>query len=627
MPLIRQLLAFNAYSEGWALYAQQLAAELGAYDDDPVGRLGYLQAIAFRACRLVVDTGIHAKRWTREQGVKFFVDVNGSNPLEVASEVDRYCSWPGQACGYKVGHSEINRQREKAKSALGAKYDLKAFDDTVVLGGNVPLDVLAKNVDEYIRSAKAYRYVPAPRQPCRMQPHFIWEHAHDPVDLDQAALASASGRAAATQRLRNRLRPSRSAESKLPNGLRVDPVRGSTPPAVYSIVLRLPCPLADERPGRPARASVRAHDVKGSENVGHEHFTLIFNSGGNMNGTTNKDRHSTFETLPANQLDLGIFLEAIACGSLEITKANLDNQRNAVQEERRQGLDNQPYGRSEELIDELAYDNAAYKHSVIGSMADLNAASVEGRGVVLQDLLRPEQRRARDRRRHRFKADAREGAHRLRAIPAQPQPPAMDMTEPVQTAERRQRVDDPLARLSRVDLAFKVPPRTSEEDDAVRVLATILSSGRSSRFFQKIVREQQLASNVFAGRDPSVATGLFGISATVAPGKTPEAVEAAVLAEIERIKTGPIEGWEIEKAQNNAKRAVVGGLTSSLQRGTQLAEFAAVFNDTGRVNQRAERIMKVTAADVQRVAAKYLTAANRTVVVTVPKPAAKGGAQ
>jgi uncharacterized protein (DUF885 family) len=151
MPLIRQLLAFNAYSEGWALYAQQLADELGAYENDPVGRVGYLQAIAFRACRLVVDTGIHAKRWTRDEGVRFFVERNGSNPLEVASEVDRYCSWPGQACGYKVGHSEINRQREKAKAALGAKFDLKAFDDTLVLGGNVPLDVLAKNVDEYVR--------------------------------------------------------------------------------------------------------------------------------------------------------------------------------------------------------------------------------------------------------------------------------------------------------------------------------------------------------------------------------------------------------------------------------------------------------------------------------------------
>ncbi len=155
MPLIRQLLAFNAYSEGWGLYAEQLGDELGAYSTDPVGRVGYLQSIAFRACRLVVDTGIHATRWTREQGVQFFVDVNGSNPLEVASEVDRYCSWPGQACGYKVGHSEINRQRENAQKALGSKFDLKAFNDTVVLGGNVPLDVLAKNVEEYVRANKA----------------------------------------------------------------------------------------------------------------------------------------------------------------------------------------------------------------------------------------------------------------------------------------------------------------------------------------------------------------------------------------------------------------------------------------------------------------------------------------
>ncbi|OJW20365.1 MAG: twin-arginine translocation pathway signal [Sphingopyxis sp. 65-8] len=154
MPLIRSMLAFNAYSEGWALYAEQLADELGLYDDFEVGRLGYLQSIAFRACRLVVDTGIHAKRWTREEGVRFFVERNGSNPLEVASEVDRYCSWVGQACGYKVGHSEIVRQRGRAQTALGAKYDLRDFDDTVVLGGNVPLDVLAKNVDEYIAETR-----------------------------------------------------------------------------------------------------------------------------------------------------------------------------------------------------------------------------------------------------------------------------------------------------------------------------------------------------------------------------------------------------------------------------------------------------------------------------------------
>lgn len=155
MPLIRTMLAFNAYSEGWALYAEQLADELGLYDDFEVGRLGYLQSLAFRACRLVVDTGIHAKRWTREQGVDFFVKENGSNPLEVASEVDRYCSWAGQACGYKVGHSEIVRQRGLAQKALGAKYDLRDFDNVVVEGGNVPLDVLAQNVAAYVAEENA----------------------------------------------------------------------------------------------------------------------------------------------------------------------------------------------------------------------------------------------------------------------------------------------------------------------------------------------------------------------------------------------------------------------------------------------------------------------------------------
>ena len=154
MPLIRTMLAFNAYSEGWALYAEQLADELGLYDDFEVGRLGYLQSLAFRACRLVVDTGLHAKRWTREQGVEFFVKENGSNPLEVASEVDRYCSWAGQACGYKVGHSEIVRQRGLAQAALGPKYDLRDFNNVVVEGGNVPLDVLAQNVAAYVAEQK-----------------------------------------------------------------------------------------------------------------------------------------------------------------------------------------------------------------------------------------------------------------------------------------------------------------------------------------------------------------------------------------------------------------------------------------------------------------------------------------
>jgi len=153
LPLIRSVLAFNAFSEGWALYAEQLADELGAYDDNPAWRLGYLQDQAFRACRLVIDTGLHHKRWSRQQGIDFFVQRNGNEAEEAAREVDRYCSWPGQACGYKVGHSMMVSERERARMALGPRFDLRAFDQAVVDGGNVPLDVLARNVERYIARA------------------------------------------------------------------------------------------------------------------------------------------------------------------------------------------------------------------------------------------------------------------------------------------------------------------------------------------------------------------------------------------------------------------------------------------------------------------------------------------
>lgn len=155
LPLIRSLLAFNAYSEGWALYAEQLGDELGAYDGDIAGRLGYLQSIAYRCCRLVVDTGLHAKRWTRDKAIHWFATTNGSSVEDVQGEVDRYCAWPGQACGYKVGHGEIVRLRAMAQKALGEKFDFRLFNDAVVKGGGVPMTVLAKNVDAYVAERKS----------------------------------------------------------------------------------------------------------------------------------------------------------------------------------------------------------------------------------------------------------------------------------------------------------------------------------------------------------------------------------------------------------------------------------------------------------------------------------------
>jgi predicted Zn-dependent peptidase len=418
------------------------------------------------------------------------------------------------------------------------------------------------------------------------------------------------------------------SETKLANGLRVIVSEDRAAP-VYSIVVHYLVGSKDERKGRTGFAHLFEHMMfKGSENVGPgEHFMQVFINGGTMNGTTNKDRTLYFETLPSNQLDLGIFLEADRMRSLAITKENLDNQRNAVQEERRLGLDNQPYGRTFETVDTLAYDNPAYEHSVIGSMEDLSAASVDDVASFFKTYYAPNNAVLAIVGDVETKATIDKVRQAFESIPSQPAPPNVNLDEPKQAAERRQRLDDGLAKLARLDMVFKVPPRLTADDDALQVLGTVLSSGRSSRFFQKIVREQQLAPNVNAFRDGAIGPGLFRIIGTVTPGKTPEALEAAVLAEIERVKNEPIADWELEKARNNAKRAVVGGLTSSLQRATQLAEFAASYGDPNLINQRVDRIQKVTAADVQRVAKTYLTAENRTVVTTVPRnqPKTEGG--
>ena len=152
-PLIASLTQFNAFAEGWALYAEQLVDELGAYADDPFSQLGYLQAQQFRACRLVVDTGIHAMGWSRDRAVAFLTGETGKGTAAMTSEVDRYCVAPGQACGYKIGHNEIIRLRTKAQAALGSRFTLQGFDDAVVTTGGVPLTVLARAIDAYIAAA------------------------------------------------------------------------------------------------------------------------------------------------------------------------------------------------------------------------------------------------------------------------------------------------------------------------------------------------------------------------------------------------------------------------------------------------------------------------------------------
>jgi uncharacterized protein (DUF885 family) len=155
LPFIRQQTLFTAYAEGWALYAELLAQEMGMYKDDPLGDLGRLQAEIFRAARLVVDTGIHAKGWSREQAIDYMVGVTGMPVTDVTTEIERYMSMPGQACSYKVGQLKILALRDKARQALGDKFHIKEFHKVVLENGAVPLTVLERLVDDWIVRVKA----------------------------------------------------------------------------------------------------------------------------------------------------------------------------------------------------------------------------------------------------------------------------------------------------------------------------------------------------------------------------------------------------------------------------------------------------------------------------------------
>ncbi|HEX8526281.1 DUF885 domain-containing protein [Allosphingosinicella sp.] len=150
IPMLRRLLGFSAYTEGWGLYSEQLADEMGVYENDPFGRVGYLQSFMFRAARLVVDTGLHHKRWSREQAIAYMVQALGDQESSIATEVERYSVWPGQATSYKVGQTRWNQLRESARARLGPSFDIKGFHDTALAAGAMPLEALGRVIDAWV---------------------------------------------------------------------------------------------------------------------------------------------------------------------------------------------------------------------------------------------------------------------------------------------------------------------------------------------------------------------------------------------------------------------------------------------------------------------------------------------
>jgi zinc protease len=409
-------------------------------------------------------------------------------------------------------------------------------------------------------------------------------------------------------------------ETRLANGLRVITVEDHSAP-VIAVNVTYNVGSRNEKPGRTGFAHLFEHMMfQGSENVGKsEHFILVYNNGGTMNGTTNEDRTNYFEALPANQLALALFLEADRMRSLAVTQENLDNQRNAVQEERRIGLDNAAYGKSGEIQQDLMYDNFAYKHDTIGSMSDLNAASVADVQAFFKMYYAPNNAvltLVGD-----FKTP--EALATIKKyfdpIVRQPDPTAPDMTEPEQKAERRASVDDVLARLPRVAIAYKTVPGNTADFYALQVLANILGGGASSRLNQKLVREKEMVTGANSFAQETRGVGGFYITATPRQTFKNDDVEAAVYDEIARLQKEPIADWELQKAKNGARRNYINGLQSSLGRANTIGQYAVYYGDPNLINTRIDKVSAVTKEDVQRVANKYLVQTNRTVVITVPK--------
>lgn len=405
----------------------------------------------------------------------------------------------------------------------------------------------------------------------------------------------------------------------LKNGLRVILSEDRSAP-VIAINVTYDVGSRNERRGRTGFAHLFEHMMfKGSQNVGPgEHFYQVFTNGGNMNGTTNADRTNYFETLPANQLELGLFLESDRMRSLEITKENLDNQRNAVQEERRQGRDNRPYGRASEAFVELLYDNFAYEHSTIGSMEDLNAATVDDVAEFFKTYYAPNNAVLSvvgdfDPRKTRRLIEKYFGS-----IARQSPPPPVDMSEPEPKEERRLTMSDPLARLTQVRIAYKIGPGNSPDTYAMQVLGAVLDRGQSSRLYRSLVQRKRLVAGISAGVDERRGPGALYITAMVLPGKDPAEVEATLYEEIERLQREPVADWEMEKIKNTTRANYLASIRSAQSRATLLSTYEVYYSDPNLLNTRLSRFNAVTKQDVQRVATTYLKPSNRTVMIVTP---------
>jgi predicted Zn-dependent peptidase len=415
------------------------------------------------------------------------------------------------------------------------------------------------------------------------------------------------------------LPPTPLEEFTLANGLRVvlSPDRAIP---VVSIAVYYDVGSRNEREGRTGFAHLFEHMMfQGSENVPKAaHFQYIFNAGGTMNGTTSTERTNYFETLPSNYLPLAFWLESDRMRSLKVTQENLDNQRNAVQEEKRLRYDNQPYVNAFLRMNELIFSNPANAHSTIGSMEDLDAATIDDVQeffriyyapnnavlTVVGDFDNDEARALVEKY--------------FSNIPAQPRPPAVDVSETTSVAHREETFHDALAPAPAFVLGWKIPERRTPEFYALSLAGSLLFEGDSSRLYQKLVKGDESVVSIEGGIDERRGPSALYIFALPKPGEEVRKIRDQIFEEINRIATDGPTGAEMEKLRNSLCNDSVRGRQSTMYRAQRLAEFALYDSDPRLIDSELDHYLSVTAEDIKQTVARYVDVPNRVVLDIVP---------
>jgi zinc protease len=405
----------------------------------------------------------------------------------------------------------------------------------------------------------------------------------------------------------------------LNNGLRVVLNQDHSVPVV-SVTVYYDVGSRNEREGRTGFAHLFEHMMfQGSENVPKAaHFQYISNAGGTMNGTTSSERTNYFETLPASQLPLALWLESDRMRSLAVTQENLDNQREAVKEEKRLRYDNQPYVNGFLRLFEMSFKNPANAHSTIGSMEDLDAATVEDIQEFFRIYYAPNNAVLAiagdfDRDETRGLIDKYFGS-----IPSQPEPPPVDVAEPPEVAAHQDLFVDKLAPMPAFALGWKVPARRTPEFYALSLASHLLFEGESARLYQKLVKGEESVVQIQGGIDERRGpSGLF-IVVIPKPDREGNQIRDAIFDEIKDLATAGPSAEEMEKLRNNLFNAAVRSRQSSLFRAQQLAEFALYDNEPELFNTDLQNYLDVTATQIRDSVANYLDTDNRVLLDIVP---------